>query len=119
MTDPADPHAFLPLPHLPLHILLAMADGETSHGWGIIKRIRELTGGATAPSTGSLYLAIGRLEERGLLRSVEPPSSDEDARRRHYALTALGRRVLDAEVERLAGLVAVARAHGPGSEQPR
>lgn len=107
---PATPDDFLPLPHLPLHILLALADGDARHGWAVIKRIDEMTGGRTRPSTGSLYLAMGRLEERGLLVEVDPPTDDVDARRKYYRLTPLGSRVLEAESRRLATLVDVARA---------
>jgi len=106
----SEPEAFLPLPHLPLHVLLALADGEPMHGWAVIKRIEEMTDGGTCPSTGSLYLAMGRLEERDLLEEVAPPSDDVDARRKYYRLTGLGRRVLQAESRRLAALVDVADA---------
>jgi DNA-binding PadR family transcriptional regulator len=105
-----EPEAFLPLPHLPLHILLALSRGETLHGWAVIKRIEEMTGGSSCPSTGSLYLAMVRMAERGLLEEVPAPSDEEDARRKYYRLTALGRRVTVAESSRLAGLVEVARA---------
>lgn len=110
MTDTPEPDTFLPLPHLPYHVLLALAGAEPLHGWGVIKRIDEMTGGATCPSTGSLYLAMARLEERGLLEEVAPPRDDVDARRRYHRLTPLGRRVLEAETRRLASLVEVARA---------
>ena len=106
----SEPRDFLPLPHLPLHVMLALAEGEPMHGWAVIRRIDEMTGGATCPSTGSLYLAMGRLEERGLLDEVAPPSDDVDARRKYYRLTGLGRRVLEAESRRLAALVEVAEA---------
>lgn len=101
---------FLPLPHLPFHVLLALADGEPRHGWAVIKRIDEMTEGGTCPSTGSLYLAMGRLEDRGLLERVDPPAEEQDTRRKFYRLTALGGRVLDAESRRLGALVDVARA---------
>lgn len=109
MAPDADPVDFLPLPHLPLHILLALAE-ETLHGWAVIKRIDEMTEGATAPSTGSLYLAMGRLEERGLIEEASPPDHDADARRKYYRITSFGRRVLEAESQRLASLVQVARS---------
>lgn len=116
MSSGQRPDELLPLPHLPLHILLALADG-TKHGWGVIKRIDEMTGGATNPSTGSLYLAMGRLTERGLLEEVPAPRDDEDARRKYYCITPFGRRVLEAESQRLASLVAVAReSHVLGPE---
>lgn len=104
--DPAD---YLPLPHLPLHILLALAEGRL-HGWGVIKRIDAMTEGDTVPSTGSLYLAMGRLVERDLIEEVAAPDDDVDERRKYYRITPLGRRVLEAESRRLATLVRIARS---------
>ncbi len=104
--------AFLPLPHLPFHILLAVAGQDAMHGWAVIKRIEEITDGKTCPSTGSLYLAMGRLQERGLLEVASAPPEETDERRRFYRLSALGRRVLSAETQRLAGLLDVARISG-------
>jgi DNA-binding PadR family transcriptional regulator len=51
-----------------------------------------------------------RLEERGLLSQVEPEEDAGDARRKTYGLTALGKRVLEAESRRLAELVSIARS---------
>jgi len=91
-------------------VLLALAEGD-AHGWAIIRRIRELEGTTRTPSSGSLYIAMLRLEEH---RSVEETTAPEgiegdDARRRYYRLTAFGRRVLAAEMDRLARLVKRAR----------
>ena len=123
MAKNPDPQSFLPLPHLPFHILLALGTVGTAHGYAIIKRIGEMTEGRTAPSSGSLYLAMVRLDERGLLQEAPKPSSEDDARRRYYRLTPLGRRVLEAESQRLAGLVELARlAHaldGRGGKSSR
>ncbi len=112
MQPPSDVERFLPLPDLPHHILLALAGQEMSHGWGVIKRINELTQGRASPSTGSVYLAIGRLEERGLIETAPAPPDERDQRRRFHRLTPMGRRVLAAESERLARLVEVAREAG-------
>lgn len=113
MESPPPVESFLPLPELPHHILLALAPGASLHGWGIIKRIAELSRGRSNPSSGSVYLAIGRLEERGLVRRVAPPAG-VDGRRRYYAIEPLGRRVLAAESERLGHLVRAAREAGIG-----
>ena len=110
MTD-ADTAPFLPLPNLPLHVLLVLAEGE-KHGWAVIKRIEELTSGAKSPSSGSLYLAMARLEEQGLIKDAPTPSDDEDARRRYYRLTDFGREVLRMEGERLAGVLEATRRLG-------
>jgi DNA-binding PadR family transcriptional regulator len=105
-----DPASFLPLPHLSYQVLLALAGGDL-HGWAIIKRIHEIAGERATPSSGSLYLAMVRLEDRGLLKETDAPPSEtsEDARRRYYRLTPLGTAVLRAETHRLAELVAIAR----------
>src|SRR5215212_233413 len=107
----ADPASFLPLPTLPYQVLLALAEGAR-HGWAIIKRLEELSGPRAAPSSGSLYLAIARLEERGLIEDAPDASGAGDAaaeRRRVYRLSPLGRRVLALETARLAELVGLAR----------
>lgn len=93
-----------PLTPLTYEILLALAD-EDRHGYGIIKEIEQSTGEPMKSSTGTLYLAIERLEQEGLLE--EQPSGD--ARRRFYRLTSLGRDTAAAEAKRLATLLGVAR----------
>jgi DNA-binding PadR family transcriptional regulator len=105
------PEQLLPLPHLTYHVLLALAGGD-AHGWAVVKRIREMTGGATNPSSGSLYLAMVRLEERGLIEEVRAPAGETDERRRFYSLTNFGRRVLEAESTRLESLVDLAHEWG-------
>lgn len=115
-SENPEPEDFLPMPHLPLHILLALAPAPL-HGWGVIGTIEEITGGRDVPSTGSLYLAMNRLQERGLIEDAPRPTGT-DARRRYSRLTPLGRRVLAAETERMAGLVELARAaRGSGSQE--
>jgi DNA-binding PadR family transcriptional regulator len=94
----------LPLTPLSFQILVAVADGPR-HGYGIIKEIELATGEPMKSSTGTLYLAIERLEQEGLLE--EEPS--RDARRRYYRLTALGRETAASEAKRLATLLGVAR----------
>lgn len=98
-----------PLAPLSFYILLALHDGP-AHGWGIIKRIREITEGQNDPSTGSLYLAMIRLENAGLIAEGKRPSGEpHDARRRYYRLTPAGREVARAEAMRLEQLVSHAR----------
>lgn len=116
-TDDQEPEAFLPLPHLPFQVLLALAE-EPRHGGGVIRRIEELSEGRESPSSGSLYLAMSRLEKRGLLEDVPAPESETDTRRRYLRPTPLGRRVLAAETERMAGLVDVSRRSLGGERGP-
>lgn len=94
---------------LTFQILLALADAER-HGYGIIKEIEERDGEGSAPSTGSLYLALQRMQGSGLIEDAPPPAEPvADARRRYYCLTPMGREMAERESERLAALVAAAR----------
>jgi DNA-binding PadR family transcriptional regulator len=105
--EPKDPSAFLPLTHLSIQVLLALADRDL-HGYGIIKEVEQRTDGVIRPATGTLYTALQRLMDDGLIELTGEASPD-DARRRAYRLTRLGRRVAAAEVERLAGVVRTAQ----------
>ena len=71
------------------------------------------TGGATTLHAGTLYRALARLAETGLIEELgERPDPGTDERRRYYALTGLGRRVAAAEARRLESQVGAARAFG-------
>ena len=111
----SDPQALLPLTPVALNVLLALADGER-HGYGIMLEVRERTGGRVRLGPGTLYGAIKRLKEGGVIEeSGERPDPGEapgDERRRYYRLTGFGGEVLAAEVERLDGLVRAARRKG-------
>lgn len=106
MNERIDAH--LPLTHVVYHVLLALAGGAM-HGYGILKDVSERTSGRVELEAGTLYAAIKRLRDEGLLDEASPPAASGDARRRYYRLTELGRAVLRAESERLAELVALAR----------
>jgi DNA-binding PadR family transcriptional regulator len=100
------PEAFLPLkPHW-FHVLLSLAD-EEQHGYGIMQEVLERTGGKVRLWPATLYGSLKRLIDAGLIEesSDRPAAEFDDARRRYYRLTRLGRRVLDAESERLQELV--------------
>jgi DNA-binding PadR family transcriptional regulator len=107
-APPSDPRRVLPLPILSYYVLLALGEGA-AHGWAVIKRIRELTQESANPSSGSLYLAMVRLEDDGLIAESPTPAGD-DTRRRYYRLTPFGRDVARAESRRLERLVRRARA---------
>jgi DNA-binding PadR family transcriptional regulator len=104
------PERFLPLQHLTFHILVALAE-EPRYGYDIGHEIEERSGGHIEPSIGSLYLAIQRLQEQGLVEETpdRPQGVREDARRRYYIATDAGRRVAAAEAKRLASLLDMAR----------
>jgi len=102
---------FIPLSPAVFDILLALCD-EERHGYGIMQEVARRSGGQTRLRAGTLYRALARLADDGLAEeSDERPAPDlDDERRRYYRLTDLGRRVVAAEVRRLAGLVRAARA---------
>jgi len=103
--DPIERH--LPLTHVVYHVLLSLSTAPR-HGYGIIKDVSRRTDGAVELEAGTLYGAVKRLRDDGLIRDERPPAG-ADARRRYYALTPLGREVLEAECARLAAMVAWAR----------
>lgn len=102
-----DPRSFLPLTHVVYHVLLSLSGAER-HGYGIIKDVARRTDGRLELEAGTLYAAVKRLRDDGLIEEAEGPP-DTDARRRYYGLTPLGRTVLRAESERLEELVELAR----------
>ena len=99
-----------PLTPVDLQILLTLASGPL-HGYGIKLDIARRTRGEMSPGSGTLYEAVQRLEERGLIDTVPAPEGTEaDPRRRYYRLEAAGERALRVELERLAAVVRYGRA---------
>ncbi|HYL63431.1 MAG TPA: PadR family transcriptional regulator [Candidatus Methylomirabilis sp.] len=105
-----DPLDFIPLKAQWFHIMLSLAGGE-QHGYGIMQEVLNRTTGKVRLWPATLYGSIKRLMEAGLIEeSDERPAPEfDDARRRYYQLTNLGKRVLDAECERLQELVRTIR----------
>ena len=81
---------------LDLLILRALALGPL-HGWGVAKRIQQMSQDVLRVNQGSLYPALYRLEDRGWIAG-EDDSSPEGRRIKLYKLTAAGRRQLTQEV---------------------
>ena len=112
------PDSLLPLPTAVFHILIALADRDR-HGYSIMQDVAARTGGKVQLSAGTLYSAVRRMLEQGLIEELaeSPDPSSTDERRRYYRLTRFGKRVAAAEVERLNALVQQARATGlvPGA----
>jgi DNA-binding PadR family transcriptional regulator len=100
---------FLPLRPVEFEVLLSLAGGER-HGYGILQDAEAR--GAKAPDVGTLYRALRRMQDEGLIGSAGQPADAGDERRRYYHLTPLGRRVASAEARRLAALAEAARLGG-------
>jgi len=105
------PEDHLPLKPVDLLVLMTLAGGER-HGYGIVSDIAEQTDGTIRLVPGNLYAVLQRLCAAGIVEESEhrPAPDLDDRRRRYYAITALGRRVLSAEATRLKGLVGMAEA---------
>jgi DNA-binding PadR family transcriptional regulator len=102
--------ALLPMRPVEFYILLALAERDL-HGYGIIQATLERSGGEIRLDPGTLYRAIVRLADAGLLEETDRRETDEpDQRRRYYAITEAGREAACAEAERMAGLVKDARS---------
>jgi transcriptional regulator len=94
---------------LDLLILKAVSLGKL-HGYGVLLRIEQISGGALQIQQGALYPALYRLEQQGLIES-EWGTSENNRRAKYYRLTAAGRRRLGQEVaswNRLAEAIALA-----------
>jgi PadR family transcriptional regulator, regulatory protein PadR len=83
---------------LDLLILKALTLGPL-HGWGVSKRIRQMSREALEVNQGSLYPAMHRLEDRGFI-AAEWKTSDEGRRAKFYRLTPVGRKQFAEEQER-------------------
>jgi DNA-binding PadR family transcriptional regulator len=105
----ADAADFLPLSSVVFEVLVSLAT-EDRHGYSILVDVRDRTGDPLRP--GSLYRALGRLLDDGLVEELDerPDPALDDERRRYYRLTGLGRRVASAEAARLDHQVRRARA---------
>ena len=110
MPDRPNSAAFLPLTPVSFEILLALAGGE-QHGYAVMLDIERRTGGAVSLHAGSLYRALNRLLEAGLIEELDerPDPDEDDQRRRYYRLSTRGLQVARAEARRLEQQVEVAR----------
>ena len=88
-----------PLSEPTILILAALAGGQL-HGYGIIREVAGLSGGRLSLRPGTLYGALDRLSEQGLVRADGEEVVDGRLRR-YYRLTEPGAGVLAAEVERM------------------
>jgi len=81
---------------LDLMVLRTLETMGPLHGWGIAQRLEQVSEDALRVNQGTLYPALLRLEQRGLIRS-KWGTSENNRRARFYSLTASGRRQLQAE----------------------
>jgi DNA-binding PadR family transcriptional regulator len=106
MTSP-----YQPLTESTFFILLSLSPGK-KHGYAIMKDVEAMSSGNIHLSTSTLYSALGRLLDRGLIERVpndEDNSTGPGLPRKAYVLSKNGRHALEMEVSRMQGLVAAAK----------
>jgi DNA-binding PadR family transcriptional regulator len=105
-----DPATVLPLTPVAFEILLSLAE-EDRHGYHIMQAVERRTDGRITLHAGTLYRALARLVDLGLIEELdERPDPASDERRRYYRLTPFGRDVARAEAARLESQVRAAHA---------
>jgi DNA-binding PadR family transcriptional regulator len=110
-TDRDRIEQLLPLRPVEFHILLSLASGER-HGYGIIQDI-EARGESSVPDVGTMYRALARMADGGLIAAAPAQAKDSsDERRNYYRITEKGLRVAKAEARRLQALTRAARLGG-------
>ncbi len=112
---PTDPPVKPPFRITPVvfHVLLALGAAET-HGYRIMREVRERTRGHLKIGPGSLYFTLNRLLEAEMIEETEagPDQEQDDARRRTYRLTQYGRTILESELVILSDIVSHAHERG-------
>jgi DNA-binding PadR family transcriptional regulator len=113
VTMPDYPRRVQAAQHLPLsvpvfQILLSLCD-QVLHGYAIIQDVRQRTGGEVALTASTLYAAIKRLLDAGLIEELSERPDEDDARRRYYRILPAGLDVARLEAARLDRAVKMAR----------
>ena len=91
----------LPLTETVYYVLLALT--EPAHGYAIMQKVEELSGGQVRLAAGTMYGAIENLMKKKLIASL--PS--DDPRRKIYVISELGKRVLCADYKRMLHMISV------------
>ena len=107
-----DPASLIPLKQSIYRVLLTLTDGDWLHGYAIMQAVSQLTDGREAILPGTLYAALARMVDDGLVEVREAPDDDHSGgpARRYYRRTSFGRAVARAESERLRALLDLAVA---------
>ena len=99
-----------PLSEQVFFILLSLSSGK-KHGYAILKDVEDFSAGALLLSTSTLYGALGRMQEQGLIMRVSVDEGEEPRPglpRKFYELSETGRRLLMAETQRMQAIVLLA-----------
>ena len=85
---------YIPMTETGFYILFCLQ--EEMHGYNIVQRVRELTGGEIVISAGTMYGSLSKMEEDGLIAFMR-----EEGKRRLFIITDLGREILSIELKRI------------------
>ena len=85
---------YVPMTETGFYILLCLQ--QEMHGYGIVQKVSELTGGEIVLSPGTMYGSLSKMEKDGLIRFVR-----EEDKRKTYIITELGKAVLELEIKRI------------------
>ena len=94
---------------LDLMVLQTLSSMGPQHGYAIAARLEQVSGGALQLNMGTLYPALMRLEQRGMLRGAWG-TTDTNRRARFYSLTSAGRAALTSERRSWERMVAIIQA---------
>jgi len=111
MPETLDAADLTPLKQSTYRVLLALAEDEM-HGYAIMQALSDMTDGRETILPGTLYAALARMVDDGLIEAVQAPEDESSGgpKRRHYRRTDFGRAVARAESERLRALLEIAQA---------
>jgi DNA-binding PadR family transcriptional regulator len=85
---------YIPMTETGFYILFCLQ--EEMHGYNIIQKVRQLTGGEIIISAGTMYGSLSKMEEDGLIEFTR-----EEGKRRFYIITDLGSEILAGELKRI------------------
>lgn len=85
---------YVPMTETGFYILLCLQ--QEMHGYGIVQKVDEMTGGEIVLSPGTMYGSLSKMEKDKLIRFVR-----EEEKRKIYHITELGKEVLELEMKRI------------------
>lgn len=106
----SDSKSYTPLTPAVLYILMALSESD-KHGYGIMKQVEADSEGKVSMGPGTLYGSIKRMIDSGLVdesdKKIDPNMDDQ--RRIYYKITGLGKKTLEAELERYEQVVSLTK----------
>ena len=85
---------YVPMTETGFYILLCLQ--EPNHGYGIVQKVKTMTGGDIVLAPGTMYGSLSKMEKDGLIEFVR-----EEDKRKIYQITELGMEILELELKRI------------------